>query len=84
MFLDDAAAEGTEVYRLNRALCEFGSDAMEAVIANGEPFVRQALLDKLHGCNVRLAVLIDETAVVSESASIVPFHDQPVGLYRGV
>ena len=68
--LDDAAEEGTEVYRLNRALREFDSDAMEAVIASGEPFVRQALLDKLRGCHVRLAVLIDETAVVSESASI--------------
>lgn len=69
-FIDDAAEESADVYRLERALRELGSDAMEVVIANGEPFVRRTLLEKLDSSRVRLGSLIDEAAVVSESASI--------------
>ncbi len=73
-FLDDGPQEprvyGAEVLPLDRALDRFGASGMEAAIANGEPFVRKALRDKLQQAGVRLASLIDDTAVVSETASI--------------
>jgi len=69
-FLDDTAEESEAVYRLESALREFGGDVIEAVIANGEPFVREMLLKKLRGFQIRLSSLIDETAVISESASV--------------
>lgn len=69
-FLDDGAEENGDVYRLDRALRLFGTEASEAVIANGEPFVRQLLLAKLDRCHIRLSSLVDEFAVISDSASI--------------
>lgn len=68
-FLDDAVEESSEVFRLDRSLREFGPSSMEAVVAIGEPFVRQVLIEKLDSCRVPLATLVDELAVVSESAS---------------
>jgi sugar O-acyltransferase (sialic acid O-acetyltransferase NeuD family) len=71
-FLDDRAPAnllpGTEIYTLANALQHFGPDSMEAVIANGEPFVREALLEKLLFHRIRLATLVDEASVISESA----------------
>lgn len=73
-FLDDTRQEpnycGADVFRLEHARERFGTENMSAVIASGEPFVRKALLEKLEGANVRMATLIDTSAVISDSAVI--------------
>jgi sugar O-acyltransferase (sialic acid O-acetyltransferase NeuD family) len=58
------------VFQLETACDHFADYETEAVIANGEPSVRSALLEKLDAVNVRLATLIDPSAVVSETALI--------------
>jgi sugar O-acyltransferase (sialic acid O-acetyltransferase NeuD family) len=73
-FLDDGREEpsfyGADVFRLESACKRFGAAEMEAVIANGEPFVRKALLEKLDSAGVGLASLVDDCAVISETATI--------------
>jgi sugar O-acyltransferase (sialic acid O-acetyltransferase NeuD family) len=72
-FLDDASQEpklyGAEVFRFDDALNRFGALGMEVVIANGEPFVRKALRQKVEAAGVRLATLVDDHAVISETAN---------------
>ena len=73
-FIDDQAdcksAGAFEIYNMTSALEKFGASQMEAVIANGEPYVRKVLLAKLEAWNICLATLVDRTAVVSQTASI--------------
>lgn len=73
-FLDDACAQqsvyGAEVHRFDAALQRFGAPGMEVVIANGEPFIRQALREKVSAAGVRLATLVDPTAVLSPRAQL--------------
>jgi sugar O-acyltransferase (sialic acid O-acetyltransferase NeuD family) len=73
-FLDDTRPEstycGADVFCLESARERFGFENITAIIASGEPFVRKALLEKLEDANVRLATLIDTSAVISESAVI--------------
>jgi sugar O-acyltransferase (sialic acid O-acetyltransferase NeuD family) len=75
-FLDDASLErvtyGADVLTLEGALARFGAGRMEVVIANGEPFVRKALREKVEAAGVRLSTLVDSTAVVSETALLGP------------
>jgi sugar O-acyltransferase (sialic acid O-acetyltransferase NeuD family) len=71
-FVDDgyagAAAYGASVYRFEAALQRFGAAAMEVAIANGEPFVRAVLREKVQTAGVGLATLVDPNAIVSSSA----------------
>jgi sugar O-acyltransferase (sialic acid O-acetyltransferase NeuD family) len=73
-FLDDMRDErfyyGSDVYRFEAALEQFGAAAMQVVIASGEPFVRKALAEKLEGAGIALATLVDQSAVISETAAI--------------
>ena len=73
-FLDDAREEteyyGARVLQLEDACARFGANAVEAVIATGEPFVRKALREKLEAAGVGLATLVDASAVISETATI--------------
>lgn len=73
-FLDDACSEptvyGADVHRLDAAVAKFGADGIEVAIANGEPFVRKALREKVEAAGVSLATLVDDTAVVSETAHL--------------
>lgn len=73
-FLEDAHEEpkfyGADVFRFHDALAQFGPSGMEVVIATGEPFVRKVLRERIEAANVRLATLVDDTAVVSETANI--------------
>jgi sugar O-acyltransferase (sialic acid O-acetyltransferase NeuD family) len=73
-FLDDTREEslfyGTDVFRFESARERFGADGMQVVIANGEPFVRKALLEKPDSAGISLASLADDSAVISETASI--------------
>jgi sugar O-acyltransferase (sialic acid O-acetyltransferase NeuD family) len=74
VFLDDTREEssfyGAEVFLLESACKRFGADGIEAVIAHGEPFVRKALIEKLDAAGVRVISLIDDCAVISETATI--------------
>jgi sugar O-acyltransferase (sialic acid O-acetyltransferase NeuD family) len=73
-FLDDSREEsvfyGADVFRLESAIERFGAGAMRVVIANGEPFVRKALSEKLGSAGISLASLVDDCAVISETATI--------------
>jgi sugar O-acyltransferase (sialic acid O-acetyltransferase NeuD family) len=73
-FADDkpglAALYGADVFCFGDALAQFGASGLEVVIASGEPFVRKALRAKVESAGIRLATLVDDTAVVSETASI--------------
>jgi sugar O-acyltransferase (sialic acid O-acetyltransferase NeuD family) len=75
-FLDDSSSArevyGAPVLRLDAALEQFGAPNLEVAIANGEPFVRMALRQKLEAAGVRLATLVDPSAVVSPSARLHP------------
>lgn len=75
-FLDDGSAAsevyGAPVLRLDAAIARFGAANLEVAIANGEPFVRMALREKLEAAGVRLATLVDPSAVISPSARIEP------------
>lgn len=59
-----------EVFEPEQAVRRFGANGFEAVIANGEPFVRKKLRERLEGLGVRLATLVDDTSVISDSATL--------------
>jgi sugar O-acyltransferase (sialic acid O-acetyltransferase NeuD family) len=73
-YLDDLREErvfyGADVYRLDDVVGHFCLETMEVVIAHGEPFVRKALREKIEAVGIRLATVIDNTAVISETAKI--------------
>jgi sugar O-acyltransferase (sialic acid O-acetyltransferase NeuD family) len=73
-FIDDGQrgekVYGASVYRLEAALQRFGAAGMEVAIANGEPFVRMALRQKVEAAGVRLAKLVDPSASVSATATL--------------
>jgi sugar O-acyltransferase (sialic acid O-acetyltransferase NeuD family) len=73
-FLDDTVQEsriyGAEVHRFENVDDQWELSDIEVVIANGEPFVRKAIRQKLENRNIRLATLIDDSAVISETANI--------------
>jgi len=75
-FVDDAPLDspiyGCDVLRFDEAVARFGPTSAEVVIANGEPFVRKALREKAEGAGMRLATVVDETAVVSDTAHLGP------------
>lgn len=75
-FLDDGCEERTtyssEVFGLADALERFGAGGMEVVIANGEPVVRRRIREKLEASGIRLATLVDPSAVVSPTAKLAP------------
>ncbi len=71
-FIDDFATDrtryGIRLFSLEQILQEFGSLPFEVTIANGEPFDREAIRKRLKERNLKLASLIDDSAVVSETA----------------
>lgn len=73
-YLDDMGEKtsfyGADVFSFEAACGRFGADQIEAVIAIGEPTVRIELLEKLDLSGIQLATLIDDSAVISETASI--------------
>jgi len=71
-FIDDVRME-KEVYGASILKFEdviYSPGEFEVAIANGEPFVRKAIYDKLISNSVKMATLIDSTAIVSKSATI--------------
>jgi sugar O-acyltransferase (sialic acid O-acetyltransferase NeuD family) len=75
-FLDDAANGpsfyGLDVLRFESIGERFGIDGVEAIIANGEPFVRKEIQERLVAAGIRLASVIDDSAVISPSSKIGP------------
>lgn len=72
-FIDDGmesggAYHGTTVFSLDAAIARFGADAMEIVIANGEPAIRERLYEKVKGRGVRLATVVDPSAIIAPTA----------------
>ena len=76
VFLDDTREElsfyGADVFRFESAIERFGATEMQVVIANGEPFVRKALFEKIDSAGISLASLADDSAVISETALMWP------------
>lgn len=73
-FVDDFAAE-SEYYgtkRIHFSSCKeySGNENCEFIIAAGEPAVRRLLYDKVKSVGYLLATLIDETAIISDTAVI--------------
>jgi sugar O-acyltransferase (sialic acid O-acetyltransferase NeuD family) len=73
-FIDDIRKEneyyGVSLYSFDEVLSKFDGSTFEVVVANGEPFIRRDLFNKLITNQIQLATLIDETAIVSETAKI--------------
>lgn len=74
-FIDDDVRIGTEFYgskvlTFERVLEQFGLDKFEVIVANGEPAVRKLIYNKLKSSHVRLATLIDNSAIISDTAKI--------------
>jgi sugar O-acyltransferase (sialic acid O-acetyltransferase NeuD family) len=75
-FIDDTIQEsrtyGADIFRFDEALRRFGLHRMEIVIANGEPFARKALREKIEAAGICLATIIDSNAIISETSKLGP------------
>ena len=74
-FIDDDEGLGTEFYgtkllSFRELLRSYDLSAFEVLVANGESAIRKAIYNKLKSNNVRLATLVDATAIVSDTASL--------------
>jgi sugar O-acyltransferase (sialic acid O-acetyltransferase NeuD family) len=74
-FIDDDARMDREFY--GTRLCDFESvlrdsdlSRVEVSIATGEPAVRRSIYEKLRSHNIKLANIIDDTAIVCDTATI--------------
>jgi len=71
-FIDDARTGdefyGARLFSLERVLESFDLSDIEATIANGEPVVRKVLYDKLKARGVKLATIVDNSAIISDTA----------------
>jgi sugar O-acyltransferase (sialic acid O-acetyltransferase NeuD family) len=72
IFVDDFAVEG-DYYNTKRVRFETLQKVKtdyEVIVAVGEPSARKALFEKLSSAEIKLATLIDPTAIISPSANI--------------
>lgn len=73
-FVDDFAAEEKYygVQRIHFTSCKeyIGDEEAEFIVAAGEPSVRRILYEKIKSAGYPLATLIDETAIISDTAEI--------------
>ena len=74
-FIDDGAVSGTEMYgttvfTLDGMLARFATPDVEVAIANGEPAIRQLLWEKLKRHGIRLATIVDPSAIVAPTATL--------------
>lgn len=71
-FIDDVLLEkevyGASIYKFEDVINSSGE--YEVAIANGEPFVRKTIYDRLNNNRVKMATLLDSSAIVSKSATI--------------
>ena len=73
-FIDDIR-QGDEYYGAKlltfpKVLDSYDINSFEISIANGEPFTRKDLCDKINNAGIKLATLIDNTAIVSPTAKL--------------
>lgn len=77
-FIDDFAEEGpcylSESIHFNSIMDKFKGkmDQLEGVVTVGEPAHRELLYDRLNAANIKIATLIDKSAVISPTAFIGP------------
>lgn len=74
-FIDDDASLGPEFYgsklfTFERVLEKFDLSSFEVSIANGEPFVRKVIYDKVKSNNINLITLVDNSAIISDTAKL--------------
>lgn len=73
-FIDDYSDEGdyygTKSFHFTSCGKCIGNDTAEFIIAVGEPSARKLLYDRVKSAGYSLATLIDETAVISDTANI--------------
>jgi sugar O-acyltransferase (sialic acid O-acetyltransferase NeuD family) len=77
-FIDDFAPSGadfygTQVFNLDALAgldTRFAAESSVTVIANGEPVFRKMLYEKVKERNIRLGSVIDDSAIVSDSAQL--------------
>ena len=74
-FIDDDPCLGhefydTKLFTFDTVLATFDLASFEASIANGEPFIRKSIYDKLKSNHIQFATLVDNTAIVSDTANI--------------
>ena len=74
-FIDDNASLGHEFYgsklfTFERVLEKFDLSSFEVSIANGEPFIRKAIYDKVKSNNIHLTTLVDNSAIISDTATM--------------
>jgi sugar O-acyltransferase (sialic acid O-acetyltransferase NeuD family) len=77
LFVDDDAGLGTRchgsrLFTLAALLDAVDRAECEAVVANGEPVVREDIGRRLEASDVRLGILIHPNAVISETATLHP------------
>jgi sugar O-acyltransferase (sialic acid O-acetyltransferase NeuD family) len=74
-FIDDNTNLGNEFYgarlfTFDAVLKKFDLKNIEVSIANGEPFVRRAIYEKLKLHNIKLATIIDKSAIIFDTATL--------------
>jgi len=73
-FIDDVRLVnefyGAKLFSFNTILEQFDLNSFEVVIANGEPFARKSIYDKLRSNNIKLTTLVDNSAIISDTAKI--------------
>lgn len=74
LFIDDYLEEGdyydTKTIHFTSCKEYIEGDAAEFIIAVGEPAARKLLFDRIKSAGYSLATLIDETAIISDTAKI--------------
>ena len=71
-FQDEIEYYGTKRIRFSSCKKVAGEEEMEFIIAVGEPSSRKLLADRIVDNGYKLTTLIDESAIVSETATIAP------------
>lgn len=66
----EASFYGAEVYRLGTAREKFSSEKIVGVAATGDPALRKSLSRQMMGSGISLTTLVDNTAIVSDTAKI--------------
>jgi sugar O-acyltransferase (sialic acid O-acetyltransferase NeuD family) len=61
---------GTKLFTFNTVLKNYDVESFEVSIANGEPTVRKAIYDKLKSHNIKLATVVDNSAIISDTAKM--------------
>ena len=73
-FIDDSPQGdefyGSRLFTFPEVLEKFDSTSLEISIANADPSTRKVLFDKIKDAHLKMATLIDNTAIVSPTAKI--------------